>query len=136
MRGTLGLTVRAEKHFRAPYFKLNDDAMRGVLRMHLLRATQYLCLAFFAGAGETPAFGAQPPLRNIVYDITYSISTTSEAKTSSGTSHRSALTTDRGRLTVDAVAAPEDGRLIVDAAFAGYTPDRSPLRVALSKPVV
>jgi hypothetical protein len=42
------------------------------------------------------------------------------------------LATDRGRLTVDVVAAPEDGRLIVDAAFAGYTADRSPIRIAIS----
>jgi hypothetical protein len=107
--------------------------MRRVLRSHLLRATQSLCFALFAGAGEAPAFGAQPPLRVIVYDVTYMVSTTARDNVSSGTSQRSSLTTDRGKLTVDVVAAPEDGRLIVDASFAGYTPDRSAVRVAISK---
>jgi hypothetical protein len=107
--------------------------MRRVLRSHLLRATQSLCFALFAGAGEAPAFGAQPPLRVIVYDVTYMVSTTAADNVSAGTTQRSSLTTDRGKLTVDVVAAPEDGRLIVDAAFAGYTPDRSAVRVAISK---
>jgi hypothetical protein len=115
-----------------PQFNRNDDAMRGVLGSHFFRATLCWCLALFAGASEAPAFAVQPPLRVIVYDVTYRVLTTSEEKSGLGTAQRSALTTDRGRLTVDVVAAPEDGRLIVDAAFAGATPDRSPIRIAIS----
>ena len=125
--------VRAETDFPDRIASVNDDAMRGVFRMCLLRTTQFLCFAFFAGTDKEPAIGAPPPLRTIVYDVSYTISTTSEEKSGAGTAQRSALTTDRGRLSVDVVAAPQDGRLIVDAAFAGYTPDRSPLRIAISK---
>jgi hypothetical protein len=116
-----------------PYFIGNDHAMRRVVRSHLLRLTQYLCCALFAGAQETPAIAAAPPLRTIVYDVTYMVSTTAQEQGSAGAAQRSSLTTDRGKLTVDIVAAPEDGRLIVDAAFAGDAPDRSAVRVAISK---
>jgi hypothetical protein len=91
-----------------------------------------LCFAFFAGASEAPAFAVQP-LRVIVYDVTYMVSTTAQETSSPGTPQRSSLTTDRGKLSVDVVAAPEDGGLIVDAAFAGYASDRSAVRVAISR---
>jgi hypothetical protein len=107
--------------------------MRRVLRSHVLRATQYLCFAVLAGANYAPVFAAGSPLRVIVYDVTYMVSTTAQGKQSAGGAQRSSLTTDRGKLTVGVVAAPEDGRLIVDAAFAGEGPDRSAVRVAISK---
>lgn len=89
------------------------------------------------------AAAASPPLRTLVYDVSLSIVTTTQERTAdahrsvvargSATTEHSTLTTDRGKLTVNVVTASEDGRLIVDATFAGSSPRPATIRVAISK---
>jgi hypothetical protein len=93
-------------------------------------AAAMLLLSAGAGAAEKPR-----PLRVLVFDITYSAHATRVLKTSGiapnarglgthnvagpATAEHQADGNDRGKLTVDVVAATAEGALVVDAAFEG-----------------
>jgi hypothetical protein len=108
----------------------------------LRRALILLGLAITAVA---PAAAAEPraPLRTLVYTIAYSTQARNEERTSGFTStgnavpmgnasiDRTADVNDDGTLTIDVVAATNDGGLVVDAAFAGKTTTQPGMRVAI-----
>lgn len=100
-----------------------------------------------SAAGDAPV---RPPLRSLVYDITYSAHSTHEKKTSgfngaygsgtgsggagvsgSGTAGIGLDGTDSGRLTIDVIAATPDGGLVVDAAYTSKLSTQPKMRVAL-----
>ena len=114
--------------------------------------------AAFAAPLAASAADAPPParvLRQLVYDVTYSARTTHEVKSSgfngaygggsgmsgdtggsgvaagSGSASQYMNSDDRGKLTIDVIAATQDGGLVVDAAFAGTTNAQPKTRVAL-----
>jgi hypothetical protein len=112
-----------------------------------------LALAFVAPLAASAA-DAPPakPLRHLVYDVTYSARTTHEVKTSgfnggfgAGTSGDGNVSVaaggggasqymngdERGNLTIDVIAATQDGGLVVDTAFAGKTNPQPTTRVAV-----
>ena len=115
--------------------------------------------AAFAAPLAASAADAPVPikaLRTLVYDVTYSARTTHEVKssgfnggyggggggmtdTSSGVAAGSGGASqfmngdDRGKLTIDVIAAPADGGLVVDTAFAGSTNVQPTTRVAIFK---
>jgi hypothetical protein len=113
--------------------------------------------AFAAPLGASAADAPAPVkvLRTLVYDVTYTAHTTHEVKssgfnggygggngmteTSSGVAAGSGATSqfmngdDHGKLTINVVAAPEDGGLVVDTAFAGSTNVQPTTRVAIFK---
>ncbi|MDP9104534.1 MAG: hypothetical protein M3N49_01250 [Candidatus Eremiobacteraeota bacterium] len=117
-------------------------------------------LAFAAAAAFTAplaASGADAPapvkvLRHLVYDVTYSARTTHVVKSSgfnsgygggtptqsdsgvaagSGAASQYMNGDDRGKLTIDVIAAPEDGGLVVDTAFSGTANPQPTTRVAV-----
>lgn len=100
------------------------------LRRALAAAAALLVLSAPARAAEKPR-----PLRVLVFDITYTARETRAVKTSgivpnarglgthnvagTGTAEQQADGNDRGKLTVDVIAATAEGALVVDAAFEG-----------------
>jgi hypothetical protein len=100
------------------------------MRRALAAAAAMLLLTTTASAAEKPR-----PLRVLVFDITYSARATRAVKTSglvpnarglgthtvagTGTAEQQADGNDRGKLTIDVVAATAEGALVVDAAFEG-----------------
>jgi hypothetical protein len=99
---------------------------------------------------EASAADAPTPLRELVYDVTYSAHTTHETKSSgfngaygggqngvsgapSGEGSESHMMdgSDHGTLTLDIVAAPPDGGLVVDASFTGGATVQPVTRVAV-----
>jgi hypothetical protein len=106
-----------------------------------------------ASAADTPA--PTKVLRQLVYDVTYSAHTTHETKSSgfnsgyggggggngevnnpsvsagSGAASQYMNGDDRGKLTIDVVAATTDGGLVVDTAFAGAKITQPKTRVAI-----
>ena len=105
-----------------------------------------------ASAADAPA--PAKPLRQLVYDVTYSARTTHEVKTSgfnsgygggtgmggdaasgassgSGTSNQYMNGDERGTLAIDVFAATADGGLVVDASFTGKVNVQPKTRVAI-----
>ena len=107
-----------------------------------------------AFAADAPA--ATKPIRQLVYDVTYTARTTHEVKSSgfnsgygggsgmagdtgsgsgvaagSGSASQYMNGDDRGKLTIDVIAATPDGGLVVDAAFAGTVNVQPKTRVAI-----
>jgi hypothetical protein len=111
------------------------------LRRALAAAAAVLLLSAGASAADTAR-----PLRTLVFDVTYNARATRAVKTSgmapnargagthnlagTGTAEQQADGTDRGKLTVDVVAATGEGALVVDAAFDG-TVAQPPVRVVV-----
>jgi hypothetical protein len=114
-----------------------------------------LALAAFAGfvsplgalAADAPA---PPPLRSLVFDVAYSAHSKHEKKTSgfnggyggdpgagsagvsgSGTAGIAVDGSDNGRLTIDVIAAPKDGGLVIDAQYSGRLGNQPKMRIAL-----
>ncbi len=106
------------------------------------RAPFFLAAALIAQPLAAPAAGAPAkPLRQLVYDVTYSAHSMHTKKTSgfnggyggdpgmsgvgvtsgSGTAGVGLDGDDNGRLTVDVIAATPDGGLVVDIAYLGTT---------------
>ena len=105
-----------------------------------------------ASAADAPA---PKVLRQLVYDVTYSARTTHEVKSSglnsgygggtgmsgdtgsggvtggSGTASQFMNGDDHGRLTIEVVAAPNDGGLVVDTTFTGAKTVQPTTRVAV-----
>jgi hypothetical protein len=90
------------------------------------------------------AADAPPPLRTLTYDVTFSVITTQDVKTSgltggdphgfeagSASIQRGATHSDRGTLKIDVIAAPADRTLVVDASFTGREMTQTPIRVAI-----
>ncbi|HEY6236500.1 MAG TPA: hypothetical protein VIW69_15485 [Candidatus Elarobacter sp.] len=100
-----------------------------------------------ASAADAPA--PTRVLRHLLYDVTYSARTTHEVKSSgfngaygggssdngvaagSGSVSQYMNGDDRGKLTIDVVAATQDGGLVVDTAFAGEKSTQPTTRVAI-----
>jgi hypothetical protein len=103
-----------------------------------------------ANAADAPA--PTTSLRHLVYDVSYSARTTHEVKSSGfnggyggsgppgegagatsgmGTASQYMNGDDRGKLTIDIVAATKDGGLVVDTSFAGATNVQPVTRVAI-----
>lgn len=103
-----------------------------------------------ASAADAPAV---QPIRELVYDVTYSARTTHELKSSglnsgygggtptdnrnksvgSGATSQFMNGDERGKLTIAIVAAPPDGGLVVDTSFTGATNPQPLTRVAVYK---
>ena len=119
-----------------------------------LAATIAFAAPLAASAADAPA--PANVLRTLVYDVTYTAHTTHEVKSSgfnsgyggggggfvesnSGVAAGSGATSqfmngdDHGKLTINVVAAPADGGLVVDTAFAGSTNVQPTTRVAIFK---
>ena len=117
-------------------------------------------LAFAAAAAFTAPLAVSaadatapiPPMRKLVYDVTYSARTTHQVKSSglnsgygggagegnpsttgSGSASQFMNGDDRGKLTIDVIAAPADGGLVVDATFTGSVNAQPKTRVAIYK---
>jgi hypothetical protein len=108
-----------------------------------------------ASAADVPA--PIKPLRQLVYDVTYSARTTHETKSSgfnsgyggggagnadatnsgvaagSGSASQYMNGDDRGKLAIDVIAATPDGGLVVDASFTGTVNVQPKTRVAIFK---
>ena len=105
-----------------------------------------------ASAADAPA--PIKPLRQLVYDVTYTARTTHETKSSgfnggfgagtngdgnpsvaagSGAANQFMNGDDRGKLAIDVIAATPDGGLVVDAAFTGTVNVQPKTRVAIFK---
>ena len=103
-----------------------------------------------ASAADAPA--PAKSLRHLVYDVSYSAHTTHEVKSSGfnggyggaappgegsgvaaggGTASQYMNGDDRGKLTIDIVAATQDGGLVVDTSFAGSATVQPLTRVAI-----
>ncbi|MEA2720980.1 MAG: hypothetical protein QOJ39_2844 [Candidatus Eremiobacteraeota bacterium] len=110
-------------------------------RLAAAAATLLLCSAA-ASAAQT-----LKPLRQLVFDVTYSAHSKRATKSSglmngdprlgqtrnvngSGTNERQIDGSDTGKLTVDVVAATTEGALVVDASFAGIN-SQPPVRVVV-----
>lgn len=112
--------------------------------------------AFAAPLAAAAADAPVKSLRTLVYDVTYTAHTTHEVKSSgfnsgygggggglsdsasptvSGTGVASQYMNgdDHGKLTIDVVAATQDGGLVVDTAFAGSINTQPTTRVAIFK---
>jgi hypothetical protein len=103
-----------------------------------------LAVPLAASAADAPK-----PLRELVYDVTYTAHTTNETKSSGfngaygggpgpgsvpsgeGTEARFMDGSDHGTLTLDVVAATPDGGLVVDASFSGGSTVQPVIRVAV-----
>jgi hypothetical protein len=113
-----------------------------------------VAVAFAAPLAVSAADAPAPTksLRHLVYDVSYSARTTHEVKSSGfngayggtaapgegagassgmGTASQYMNGDDRGKLTIDVVAATQDGGLVVDTSFAGSTNVQPTTRVAL-----
>ena len=111
-------------------------------------------VATVAFAAPLAAAAADPPpakpIRQLVYDVSYSAYTTHQAKTSgingaygggspasggpgagSTTLSQSMNGDERGTLAIDVIAAPKDGGLVVDTSFNGPTNPQPKTRVAI-----
>jgi hypothetical protein len=109
-------------------------------------------LAFAAPIAAPAADAPAKSLRHLVYDVTYSARTTQEVKSSgfnggyggsampgegagaasgTGTASQYMNGDDHGKLTIDVVAATQDGGLVVDTSFAGSANVQPTTRVAL-----
>jgi hypothetical protein len=103
-----------------------------------------------ASAADAPAPAPAKSLRHLVYDVSYSAHTTHEVKSSGfnggyggataegsgvaaggGTASQYMNGDDRGKLTIDIVAATQDGGLVVDTSFSGSTNVQPVTRVAI-----
>lgn len=106
----------------------------------LLRPAAVLALALAVAA---PVRAQTAPLRTLVYAVTMSSRTVNDELTSgftadgravtsgSATVSRSSSAGESGTLTVEVVAAPPDGGLVVDAALAGRNVQQPRIRVAI-----
>ena len=103
-----------------------------------------------AAAADAPA--PVKPIRHLVYDVSYSAYSTHQAKSSgfngaygggspsagspsggTGTLSQAMNGDERGLLTIDVIAAPADGGLVVDTTFTGPTNAQPTTRVAIYK---
>ena len=121
--------------------------MRGLLAFSV--AATFLA-PLGASAADAPA--AVKPIRQLVYDVTYTARTTHEVKSSglnsgygggggtagdisgaagSSTASQYMNGDDRGKLAIDVVAATPDGGLVVDASFAGTVNVQPKTRIAI-----
>ncbi len=116
--------------------------MRSLLALAVVAA---LALPLAASAADAPK-----PLRELVYDVTYTAHTTHETKSSGfngaygggpggdasapsgeGSEAHFMDGSDHGTLTLDVIAATADGGLVVDASFTGGTRVQPVTRVAV-----
>jgi|GEM_PF-748284 hypothetical protein len=125
--------------------------MRSLLAFAVAAA---LAAPLAASAADTPA--PVKPLRQLVYDVTYTAHTTHEVKSSgfnsgygggsgmasdtgsgsgvaagSGSASQYMNGDDRGKLAIDVIAATNDGGLVVDASFTGTVNVQPKTRVAI-----
>jgi hypothetical protein len=121
--------------------------MRSLLALAVAVA---LAAPLAASAADTPA--PVKPLRQLVYDVTYSAHTTHEVKSSgfnggygggtpndgnasvsagSGAASQYMNGDDRGKLAIDVIAATADGGLVVDTSFTGTVNVQPKTRVAI-----
>jgi len=123
--------------------------MRSLLAFAVVVA---LAAPLAASAADTPA--PAKPLRQLVYDVTYTAHTTHEVKSSgfnggyggggggmgetnagvgagSGSASQYMNGDDRGKLAIDVIAATQDGGLVVDATFTGTVNVQPKTRVAI-----
>jgi hypothetical protein len=102
--------------------------------------TLILTLAAVACAGATASAADAPkPLRTLVYDVQWDSTATRSTRDSgiggaaSGQSNAVAAAPDSGTMTIDVLAATNDGGLVVDAAFDGKTTKQPAARIALAE---
>lgn len=121
--------------------------MRGLLAFSVAAT---LFAPFGASAADAPA--AVKPIRQLVYDVTYTARTTHEVKssglnsgygggggtpgdnsgpTASSTASQYMNGDDRGKLAIDVIAATPDGGLVVDASFTGTVNVQPKTRIAI-----
>ncbi|MDQ6942197.1 MAG: hypothetical protein M3169_06735 [Candidatus Eremiobacteraeota bacterium] len=127
--------------------------MRSLLAFAVAAA---LAAPLAASAADPPVAVSAKPLRQLVYDVTYSARTTHEVKSSgfnggygggsgtpadsgngvgagSGAVSQYMNGDDHGKLAIDVIAATLDGGLVVDASFTGSVNVQPKTRVAIFK---
>lgn len=107
-------------------------------------AALVLSVALVLAAPRTARAADARPLRTLTYDVSYTLQTSRDTRVSGLTggdphtteSGRAAVqrgftSTDYGRLQIDVIAAPADGTLVVDAAYAGRESVQPVIRIAI-----